>query len=202
MTEASGPGVVTRFIGDVHGKLDAYACLRQGCAASVQVGDLGVGFVDVPDLGPGHRFIRGNHDSPALCRTHSSWIPDATLEGGNFYLGGASSIDRWRRHPGNDVWDDEELSWGELSQAIDAYLAAQPVVVITHDGPEEVTTALLGGSLHRSRTAQALQAMLDGHRPSLWVFGHWHRRVDAVVGDTRFVCLEELGVLDVALPTG
>ena len=187
---------MTRFIGDVHGKIDEFARLRDGCSSSVQVGDLGIGFVDVPDLGVGNRFIRGNHDNPGLCPAHPSWIPDTTLENGVFYMGGASSIDRSLRHPGNDVWDDEELSWCALSAAIDYYAASRPSVVVTHDGPEDVTSALFGNSRHRSRTAQALQAMLSDYRPSLWVFGHWHRRVDVTIEGTRFVCLEELGVLD------
>lgn len=65
-----------RFIGDVHGSPKAYRRAVGDAERSIQVGDFGLGFVRMPQLGPGHRFIRGNHDCPDLCRERPDWIAD------------------------------------------------------------------------------------------------------------------------------
>ena len=58
------------IIGDVHGKINEYLQLIKNRKHSIQLGDFGVGFVDIPELPINHRFIRGNHDNPELlnCR--------------------------------------------------------------------------------------------------------------------------------------
>jgi hypothetical protein len=110
-------------IGDVHGGFRQYKRLIKGVPASIQVGDMGVGFMriragiersdgagDVQYLAnpphyamlPGHRFIRGNHDNPGVCRRHSQWIPDGHVEGHTMFIGGALSIDRQWRVEGYD----------------------------------------------------------------------------------------------------
>ena len=68
-----------RFIGDVHGKWKKYKRIIKDCDASIQVGDLGLGFVRKHGWSAGqiysnpphyamvkgdHKFIRGNHDNP------------------------------------------------------------------------------------------------------------------------------------------
>lgn len=99
-----------RFIGDTHAKFGSYQAIALGADASIQVGDFGAGFAEIPDLGPNHRFIRGNHDNPALCRAHPNWIPDGHSENGMFFMGGATSVDRHSRCEGVDYWADEEMS--------------------------------------------------------------------------------------------
>ena len=96
-----------RFFGDVHGKFGRYKNLLDSCPyPSIQVGDMGVGFLRWPHGDPspnppydrmvagGHRFIRGNHDSPKVCAKHSQCIPDGTIEDDVMFIGGALSIDR------------------------------------------------------------------------------------------------------------
>lgn len=208
------------YIGDVHGKFDAYKQLIKRHTGTIQIGDMGVGFrrlvpgdhyegvayarnppFDLMVKG-GHRFIRGNHDNPAVCKKHKQFIPDGTVEGDKMFIGGALSIDREWRTEGFDWWPDEELSIQELNGLLDVYAVTQPRVMVTHECPESVAEAICKARNQAkydlpSRTRQAFQAMLESHRPEAWVFGHWHFSFDAVIDGTRFVCLNELEAKDI-----
>lgn len=211
-----------RFIGDVHGKFSGYKRIIEDCPASIQVGDMGVGFLRTqgPRVGEeygnpphyamvrgNHRFIRGNHDSPEACARHSQWIPDGTIEDGMMFIGGALSIDRASRIEGYSWWQDEELSIAALTDLVDKYIETRPRVMVTHECPEEVAAEInrqltWGGKLDprfASRTRQALQSMWSAHSPELWIFGHWHHSFDRVMRGTRFICLAELEHMDLDL---
>lgn len=214
-----------RIIGDVHGKFGPYRELIRDVPRSIQVGDMGVGFYRVlgdelkPSKNPpfdamsqgDHRFIRGNHDNPEVCKRHKFWIPDGSVRDGIFFLGGATSIDKEWRTPGIDWWEEEQLSIPELERAIDVYAAVKPDVVITHECPESIANAILAAFnrvkiFDGSRTRQALQAMFSLHQPRLWVFGHWHHSLTfdhpiIMPGgkSTRFICLDELEYMDAEL---
>jgi len=150
---------LTRIVGDIHGNFNEYSFYTLGIGRtrhmgdpvppekSVQVGDFGIGFYtpywhesvnDWMEVHSGHRFIRGNHDDPAMCKTMAGYIPDGTIEGDVMYIGGAWSIDREWRTEGKDWWPDEELSMQELEALIDVYRAAKPRVMFTHDCPEQI----------------------------------------------------------------
>ena len=46
---------------------------------------------------------------------------------------------------------------------------------------------------HRLRTQEALQRCFEAHQPEIWIFGHYHRRVDFILKQsTRFVCVADL----------
>ena len=185
-----------RYIGDVHGKMSGYLKAIENCPASVQVGDFGYGFIEIPALPAGHRQIRGNHDNPFLCRESSTWIPDMTVEGDTFFMGGAFSLDWALRQQGIDLWNEEELSYTKMMRAIDVYENTNPSIVVTHDCPNEVADIIFsryGGS----RTSAALQAMFEIHQPDLWVFGHWHSSQRQVIKGTQFICLAELEHIDI-----
>ena len=207
-----------RFIGDVHGKFSRYKDLIRGVPASRQVGDMGVGFrnrMGEPMANPpyttmkregDHRFIRGNHDNPSVCSGMELYVPDGYFDPENhiFYVGGAASVDREYRTEDFDWWRNEELSYAEFQTIIDKYEAAKPRVMVSHDAPEDVVQRLFHGHIkfnHPSITRQALNIMWGIHQPELWVFGHWHKRRDWPVGDTRFVCLTELDYVDVDMNT-
>lgn len=202
-----------RFIGDVHGKFKQYARLIAEVPQSIQVGDMGVGFMnwhgeysanppfDKMEQGD-HRYIRGNHDNPEVCRRQKHWIPDGTMHHGIFCLGGAVSIDRARRTQGLDWWPDEELSYIELDQLISTFIQLRPEIVVTHDCPESVASSIMMRKLQDgSRTRAALQQMWQGHQPKLWVFGHWHQDFVFKCGRTTFICLNELSFIDSDNPT-
>lgn len=215
-----------RLIGDVHGKFGKYrSILTRTPYPTIQVGDMGVGFFQWPHGEPsvnppydkmvegGHRFIRGNHDNPAVCKRHTQFIPDGTVEGTTMFIGGAVSIDKAFRVEGFSWWPDEELSYQELDALVQKYIEVKPETMITHECPEEMAEALIqaqalftgkksGMKLEpewSSRTRQAFQQMWSAHSPKLWVFGHWHYPFDHVLRGTRFVCLGELQTMDVDL---
>lgn len=211
----------TRFIGDIHGyKYELSLVLHnmpEDVTAAVQVGDMGVGFgqgdywhesLDDMLTKVNGRFIRGNHDNPAICKTMNTWIKDGRIENDIMYIGGAWSIDYQWRTKGYDLWDDEELSYEELYQLIGIYDYVKPRVMVTHDCPLPISEELfikrnksISGAQYRTRTGSAFETMFEIHKPKLWIMGHWHSDVDEVIDGTRFICLNELSYVDVDLKT-
>lgn len=203
-----------RIIGDVHGRFSQYREIIRDVPFSIQVGDMGVGFIrsnGLPSANPPfdamsegrHLFLRGNHDNPNVCRQQRYWIPDGSIVDGKiFCLGGAVSIDRHLRTQGLNWWPDEECSYEELQRHIDTYAAVKPEIVISHECPESVADSIMASfNMQKisdgSRTRQALQAMLDIHEPRAWFYGHWHYAMKFNVGRTSFRCLAELEYVDV-----
>jgi hypothetical protein len=217
----------TRIVGDIHGKVMDYKFYSLGIGRtrsgkeisvdrSIQLGDFGMGFAKSPywnenmqqwfEDNPGHRFIRGNHDDPAVCKTMPGYIPDGRVEGHSMFIGGAWSIDHAWRTAGVNWWEDEECSIEQFNQLIDTYTIVRPRVMFTHDCPTEAAIELFqksgllfggaGAKLENTRTASALQAMYEIHQPDFWFFGHWHHTVDMKLGNTRFHCLGELDYID------
>jgi hypothetical protein len=191
-----------RFIGDIHGKLDQYKTIIDSCDESIQVGDYGIGFVDNTLRDTNHKFIRGNHDNPKLCKKEPNWIKDGTFEDDIFYIGGASSIDRAMRYEGVNWWRDEQLSFEELYNLYQKYSEYKPDIVVSHECPDIISDSImskagLGKFKDNSRTRDALQNMFMLHKPKLWIFGHWHFNFDEVILGTRFICLNELSYIDI-----
>ncbi|CAN5709389.1 hypothetical protein BH09VER1_BH09VER1_44130 [soil metagenome] len=171
------------------------------------VGDMGFGFPYekrakgrwVPDLAKcdpaefpaNFKFIRGNHDSPEGCRAHPNYLGDygVDAETGLFFYSGAMSSDSARRTAGIDWWAEEELSMAEASRAITLYEQTKPAIVLSHDCPALLRHYLVSHhQADQSRTAQALDAMLEIHAPALWIFGHHHKVWQKKIGGTLFVC--------------
>ena len=217
---------LVRLVGDIHGKFYDYevSSLNRGLrhktdhvpTYSVQVGDFGIGFnskywheqvnswmIDNPT----HRFIRGNHDDPAMCKTMAGYIPDGTVENDVMYVGGAWSIDQAYRVEGISWWHDEELSVHELDKIYDEYVKIKPNFLISHDCPTSIAwemfisrgLGLSGFNQIKTRTGEALQAMFEAHQPKFHFFGHWHQTRELTLYGTRFVCLGELDYVDVDL---
>lgn len=207
------------FIGDVHGKTDQYQKkLRQKYQSQTtfQIGDMGIGFSGTPGLhndimtSGDHRWIRGNHDDPAKCRQTIGYAGDYGYDEklDLFWCGGAYSIDHAWRIPGKTWWADEELSYPELSKALDLYIEKKPKYVATHEAPSRISEYLLQviAPMQRNeklecistRTASALQQMLDVHQPEEWVFGHYHMAHSFQWKGTKFTCVPELGVYTVS----
>lgn len=209
-----------RLIGDIHGRVYDYQsyAIRDFKGPTIQVGDFGVGFAgsywhdelaEWQSNNPQHRFIRGNHDNLAKCKLMPGYIPDGMIENDVMFIGGAYSIDAALRTEGVDWWRDEELSVAELSMLVDIYASVKPRVMITHDGPTDVTEQMFiksGLAIGRfsakkinTRTGQALQAMFDIHQPDEWYLGHWHHTMAYKYGRTMFQCIGELDYVDVEL---
>lgn len=214
---ASGAGDPVRFIGDIHGEVTGpYSRAVRNCEESVQVGDFGRGFLH-PGIAetvdtfhtnnPGHKFIRGNHDDPADCARAPGWIKDGTYDADReiMYIGGAWSIDYALRVPGRNWWPDEELSVPELARIHAEYVYHRPRVVVTHDCPHSVAMQLFfrppfdTSNYFRTRTSEALEAMLREYQPDLWVFGHWHEDHRVKLWGTEFVCIGIGNYVDIDL---
>ena len=205
-----------RFIGDVHGKWDRYKKVIGDCDRSLQVGDFGVGFInpytDKPYSNPPydhmakgeHFFIRGNHDSPPACKRHPFWVKDggcAFDRNDIFCVGGALSIDKERRTEGYDWWPDEELSYAELFNIMDAYESVKPKIVVSHECPDSVISRVMHemGQFKYdipSVTRRCFDNMLEIHKPDLWIHGHWHQSYHVVERGVEFIGLGELSHID------
>lgn len=205
-----------RFVGDVHGHHKSYWKVVRDVPWSVQVGDMGFsyGFFEHYGLDPvHHRFLGGNHDNYDVIGDCPNSLGDFGLievpgweHGSFFFVRGAYSIDKAVRTPGRDWWHEEELDMASCYQAIEAYKAAKPSIMVTHDCPESVGQVLsdqglgsnfLGKTTKIStRTGQMLQSMIECHQPETWIFGHWHVNFVRSCYGTSFVCLPELGYLD------
>jgi Icc-related predicted phosphoesterase len=181
---------------------------------SIQVGDFGVGFGgdywhnQANELLQGnHRFIRGNHDDPARCKSMNNYIADGTVEDDMMFVGGAWSIDYAWRTEGITWWPDEELSIEEFNRVIDIFNVVRPNIMVTHDAPMIAAQTMFINSglamFHKplipTRTGQALQAMYEIHQPKLWLYGHWHTTIETKIGDTTFICVGENDYIDIEL---
>lgn len=181
-------------IGDLHGNMDDWLRLRKGHRMTIQLGDLGCGFAELPPPVDGHYFIRGNHDSPDIARSRPDYLGDFGMMGAMFYASGAASIDRDQRTPGFDWWADEELGESDMDAATRLYAERRPNIVVTHCAPREAELRI-GAAWRGSRTSHWLQRLLEIHRPSVWVFGHYHEAHDFVVNGTRFICVAKNTVM-------
>lgn len=216
------------LIGDVHGKVDKYLSIVSSLTVpSLQVGDMGLGDVffappkgaDLPLL-VGHRFIRGNHDSPQLCRAHPNYQGDFGIDDdtGIFWVSGAFSVDRQRRLASASWWPDEELCDQQWMRLLADYERLKPEFVVSHECPASVNQQMLdsiapqsGDSYSfeavgsnvaayiaekrkcaQSPTSTKMDSMLRIHRPQRWVFGHYHMSWEANFEGTQFFCLAEL----------
>jgi len=198
------------FVGDIHGKVDwfvEYCDKQQSTEQIVQVGDFGFGFLDSQtnaliddyfDKNRHVRFIRGNHDSPEVCRNQIGFIEDGTVETYDgykiMYIGGAQSIDRHFRIEGVSWWQDEELSIKQFENIISKAADEKPNIIVTHDGPREPIINMFPwtkDNMIESRTGQALDAILRLHRPQYWFFGHWHNTKRYTNLGTTFLCAGE-----------
>jgi Calcineurin-like phosphoesterase len=202
------------LIGDIHGKTQEYLAALSAMpkdAASFALGDLYLGRpgVELPAMEPRHRFIRGNHDSPRLAYSHPNFAgkfgftPD---HGGLFYLSGAFTVSAPVLQNSKFWYADEELSVADLEAAIALYSENKPRILLSHEGPSDIVADMLAESFGNyaevkracvhSRTAVALQRMIESHTPEQHCFGHYHRRWTTKRGATAFRCLKELEIFE------
>jgi predicted phosphodiesterase len=214
---------LTRIIGDIHGKLPDYQLCAIGDfkGPTIQVGDFGIGFggdywdelANEFHADGTHRFIRGNHDKPAQCKSEMvGYISDGTVENDVMFIGGAWSIDNpnappgwYRRTADVDWWADEECTNEEFLRFAEMYSIMRPRVMITHDCPWKVSkemffnSGFINGVHYPTRTGAFLDKLMEIHQPDFHFFGHWHTTMQYKYGNTIFVCLGELDTIDVDL---
>jgi predicted phosphodiesterase len=188
------------FFGDVHQEYRLLSQMLEGVEAGpiIQVGDVGLGCPGAPDPEPGpldfpsrFRFIRGNHDDPAVCRKHPSYLGDFGVhsETGVFFLSGGRTLDTHSRIVGWDLFPDEELSRRQFDEAISLYERVRPKIVVTHECPASACDRLFHLRDKPSLTSLALDAMFEIHQPKMWVFGHHHVSLVKKYRETLFCCV-------------
>lgn len=210
------------FIGDAHAQFGKLLWMQnnmilpggkqEGFDCSLQIGDFGIfdkgdiellknyNFLDQKE----HKFIRGNHDNPELIKPLDQYLGDyGYLNKQNlFYLSGGWSIDKVHRTENIDWWADEELSYADCQKAIEIYRNTKPSIMVSHECPTIIKDEALLNSpsvfsngekiKFTSKTEHALQAMYDIHQPDIWIFGHYHTKLEVKKGKTLFICLNEL----------
>lgn len=192
------------FIGDVHNELERYEGIAQEALESLQVGDMGIfNREDVEtynSLGicpSQHKFIRGNHDNPDLCRSLMGYLADLTyIEAMDMLVvAGGLSVDAHMRTEGVNYWANEELPWQYLYDAVDMARTLKPKYIVTHECPNFLISRVSTNPLKHnanSRTSMALENIAETAPPELWIFGHHHKRVQFKEGPTEYVGLGEL----------
>jgi len=194
------------FIGDVHGLFKAYNLLTKRLPASIQLGDMAIGFPGSTAVAEQmyfpedlkYRFIRGNHDCPEACRKKKNYLGDfGYLETEKiFFVSGAWSIDKELRVVGVSWWEEEELSREQADAALVLYDKVRPQVMATHDAPYRAYPNLGISYGTRNRTSALLDAMLDVAEPEWWIFAHHHQNRSFQIGKTVFRALAELAVFN------
>lgn len=192
-----------RFIGDIHGKYEEYAKIKHEAEKSIQVGDFGWGFRDVPDnlFRETDRYILGNHDDPVLGRANKNNHLESGLEWeGIFPINGAMSIDRHYRIEGVSWWEREEHTNEEFYEILGKWETSKCDIVVAHDCPESFIPYVNQKSHHlyeNSKTRQVLSSLIYIRKPKIFIFGHHHISIDDVKEDVRYICLPEIGFIDI-----
>lgn len=185
------------IIGDVHGLVSEYKKITDNCDKSIQLGDMNFDydFFSKKNINTNHKFLCGNHDCPdkaKLCPNNLGLFGKIDLEGKNgYFVSGALSIDKHMRTVGYDWFENEQLSYEQMTEAIADYQNVKPDIVLSHDCPLTIRREVWGYN-DRNLTCMGLEMMFSIHRPKLWVFGHMHRTLDIKIENTRFICLNEL----------
>jgi predicted phosphodiesterase len=194
-----------RIIGDVHGHHTDYLDIIENSDFTVQVGDFGFKWDCLNNVDAlRHKIIGGNHDNYDIVANYPHYLGDF----GTHYLGGIEfffirgerSVDASLRIEGRSWWREEELDIASGYKAIEAYENNKPEIVISHGCPASVLPFFVSNpsKFRPSRTAQLLDAMLEIHRPKMWIFGHHHNSETLQDNGTFFRCLNELETMDIS----
>jgi predicted phosphodiesterase len=191
-------------IGDVHGHHADYLDLIDNTDYSVQLGDFGLSWNTLHKVDSNrHKIVAGNHDNYTVAHTFPHYLGDFGLvnHGGVtfFFVRGERSVDAHLRTEGLTWWRSEELDMSTGYNAVAAYEASTPDIVISHGCPADVLPFFVTNpsKYYPSRTAQLLDVMLQTHRPKLWLFGHHHVSETFTDRGTEFRCLNELETFNI-----
>lgn len=173
-------------IGDVHGDFDSYFGIINQHKESIQIGDFGLQYPEIPS---GHKFFMGNHDNYSV--NHPNCLGDFGAYKHVFFIRGAKTIDPQGRIFGVDLFPNEELNWYQASKMLNLYLSLKPDIVLSHDCPTSVKKYRYP-HFEANYTNNLLQIALDIHRPKRWIFGHHHENFTYTAEGTTFQCLAPL----------
>lgn len=189
------------LIGDVHGLNTKYEKLIDKIyGKSIVLGDFGFDtehkwLLKYKDT-ERHKVLFGNHDYyPLVNESHS--LGHWGMYEGLFFVRGAETpwFDRGRRMMGIDLFENEQLSYSELTQAFEQYVKEKPEIVISHECPAFLKYSEFGYT-DTNVTCNALDAMFDAHKPKYWYFGHYHKSINVTYKGCQFRCLNELECIE------
>jgi predicted phosphodiesterase len=206
------------LIGDVHGRMKKYIGIAQKYEYSIQVGDLGFDYSELSVLDSGcHKFFQGNHDNRDIAAPPHCLGKYGGFELNDeefFFISGGWSLDgdvrrityAQKTHP-KTWWQDEELTWKELDDALTLYADTKPQIMLSHECPLSLVHKLTSPEITKvfgydhgvieTKTNIWLQKCFDIWQPKLWVFGHYHKHWVEEINGTFFTCLKELEVLEI-----
>ena len=193
------------IIGDVHGKLQDYKKIVDSYKGlTIQLGDFGFREHHQWHLenltSCRHRIIFGNHDDYSFLNEAHSYGNFSFFQSEDdsviMTIRGAYSIDKAYRIEGVSYWNNEEMTYQEMQECISMYRLLKPSIVLSHTCPNVVQDELFGIK-DKAITTIGMEVMFKYHQPSLWVFGHHHKKEKAVINDTCFVALDELGLYEI-----
>lgn len=211
-------------IGDCHGKFNEYYNIAKNTKYSVQIGDFGMSSawnnLGYSDLSPkNHKVLGGNHSDYDVAPNIPHYLGDygtASLGGIKFFfVRGGLSIDRVYRI-GEELgggpktwWSQEELSFIQMLDCIEAYKEEKPDILLSHVPPQRFIDNIHGNKgnsilqrfkFHegfRENTSLLMDELLDYHKPKLIISGHHHRSYTETKGKMKFVSLAELETYEI-----
>lgn len=195
-----------RFIGDTHIKsmsdLNRYFSIIGECSESIQVGDFSLQKniwekLDEMQTNPLHKILGGNHEHYPSYHKSPNSLGDYGTYDRMYFVRGAESIDSSDRKDGYEKFVDEELTYAQLNyQVYDEYANSEPIVMITHDCPQQVIPFISNSITEDNKTRLAFDSMLDAYSPHYWIFGHHHRSRNFLYKKCNFICLAPWEVID------
>jgi hypothetical protein len=202
------------ILGDLHGEFHRLNCLIEQEQPDIilQVGDFGywprMEDQDLSIISSDHTriyFCDGNNDDldrllalagtkvqPVQVSPNIYYMPRGSvleLDDGRrvLFIGGAQSIDRFRRYEGWDWFPEEILCEQDLSSLPEGNID----IVVSHTCPLEFSMEtfcrLKSNEVDPSR--QLLSRVLYRYQPAQWYFGHWHIHARGEYGPTKWEAL-------------
>lgn len=183
---------------------------QKGVNHTLQIGDIGwrEDLDIMPILSPDyHKVLYGNHDDYDNILPHS--IGDyGIITHGNVTFGfvrGEFSIDKFRRLDaasirkyGKTWWEQEELSYLKMLEALDFFKERDINLFVSHGAPDFLIHHLVDEVKYApSMTSKLLTEIHDQANIKNWVFGHYHRNQTLQSNKTDFLCLNELAYVDI-----
>lgn len=192
-----------KFLGDTHGRED-FLSPNYFKQDMIQIGDCHLFGYDFAKYDSPRYFIDGNHDNfsklnpdaliPYEIKGNLWYIPRGYIKDNILFIGGGDSIDRNQRIEGYEWYPEERLTYAQMVRALSHNVKVE--IVVTHECPRMALEAMYSHVMNTG-VSKDLNAIVEHYRPSLWFFGHHHKHYDFMLGDCRFVGLEEGEIFEI-----
>jgi Icc-related predicted phosphoesterase len=208
------------FVGDVHGRWESlldhihnndpdivvqtgdfgywprFSVIHRGCSEFAK---------ELVELGIPLYFCDGNHEDHESIALHIKKSVSTMIYPGVYYCkrgsmlqvgdhkilfyGGATSIDRDMRTPKYDWFEEEVLRLSETETLTDEQRACD--IVVSHTAPEKFfDDRIVNGLRFEDESRYALDQVYEQVKPTLWVFGHFHKKFEGMYENTEWKGLD------------